>query len=479
MTKQVPRIGKKFGFGLIFVGLIFLFNPDIAVIDVIPDLFGYLFITLGLKYLRDMCPHLELASERFSKMILLGAAKLFSVAFIFGLTNFDTRPTMILLFAFCFAVVELIVAIPAWNALFDGVVYLSQRTMEGVALKTDRFGRDYTAKIKKATIFFIWSKNILAVVPEFASLSGQAYDDTAFDWSRFIGLFRILAIAAVLVIGTSWLIRALRYFWQVGNDAPFVLALKEKYCTEVASKAGMFVRRNIKRALAAATIACLLCVDLFFSLPQYMDVLDILPDFVCGAAFIIVFALLRSFSVIKAKRGIIISAVYTVVAMISWILNNRFVHEFTYRRVWKDSDAYGEFFTLDLPLSVIEAILFVCVMFALFAVLRDVMAGHCGYLPDSLSEDYRKGREIAIMRELTKKLIPVGIFAVAVSVCNAISGVMMSLPGFASGEGSNALIIVSEMWWIITLVFSLLLAAAFWSFSGAVNDEVDSRYMLD
>lgn len=479
MTKQVPRISKKFGFGLIFVGLIFLFNPDIAVIDVIPDLFGYLFITLGLKYLRDMCPHIEVAAERFSKMIPIGAAKLFSVAFIFGLTNFDTRPTMILLFAFCFAVVEIIVLVPAWNSLFEGVVYLSQRTVEGVALKTDRFGRDYTTKIKKATIFFIWSKNLFAVLPEFASLSGQAYDDTAFDWSRFIGLFRILAIAAMLVIGISWLIRVLRYFWQVGNDFSFISALTEKYCSEVASKTGLFVRRNIKRALAVATLACLLCMDLFFSLPQYMDVLDILPDFVCGAAFIIVFALLRSFSATKAKRGIVISAVYTVVAAISWILNNRFVHEFTYRRVWKDSDAYGEFFTFGLPLSVIEAILFVCVMFALFAVLRDVMAGHCGYLPDSLSEDYRKGRESAIMHELTKKLIPVGVFAVAVAICSAIAGLMMSLPGFASGEGSNLLIIISEVWWIITLAFSLLLAATFWSFSNAVNDEVDSRYMLD
>lgn len=476
---QTKTRGKRLGFGLIFVGLIFLFNPDIAVVDVLPDLFGYLFITLGLKYLRDMCPHIELASVGFSRMMLLGAAKLFSIAFIFGLTSFDTRPTMILLFAFSFSVVEIIVAVPAWKALFDGIIYLSQRTVDGVALRADRLGRDYTTKIKNVTVFFIWSKNILAVLPEFASLSGQAYDDTAFDWSRFIGLFRILAVGAMLVIGVVWLVRAMRYFWRVGADTPFITALKAKYDSEVASRNGLFVRRGIKLALGVATIACLLCADSFFSITGYMDVLDVLPDFVCGAAFVLVFALLRGFSPIKAKRGIVVSAVYTVAATVSWILNNGFVREFTYRRIWKDSDAYGEFFTLVLPASIVESVLFLAVILILLSAMTDVVAGHCGYLPDSLSDDYRLGRISSIMSEMKKKMIVIGVFAVAVAICNAAAGLASSLPGFASGEGRNSLIIISEIWWIITLAFSLLLAAAFWSFSNAVNDEVESRYMLD
>lgn len=479
MTKQATIRGKKFGFGMIFFGLIFLFNPDIAVVDVLPDLFGYLFITLGLKYLRDMCPHIEAASVGFSRMLIVGAAKLLSIAFIFGLTSFDTRPTMILLFAFSIAVVEIIVAVPAWNALFDGIIYLSQRTVDGVALKADRFGRDYTTRIKKATVFFIWSKNVLAVLPEFASLSGQSYDDTAFDWSRFIGLFRILAFAVMLIVGVVWLIRAMRYFWSIGSDTPFITALKEKYNTEVASRSGLFMRRNIKLALGVATLACLLCADVFFSITDYMDVLDVLPDFVCSAAFLLVFVLLRGFSAKKAKRGIIASAVYTVAAAVSWGSNNSFVHEFTYVRIWKDSDAYGKFFSLVLPLSVLESVLFAVVIFILLSAMKDVVAEHCGYLPDTLSDDYRVGRMSAIMSEMKKRMIPIGVFAVAVAVCNAVAGLMASLPGFAAGEGRNSLIIISEIWWIITLVLSLLLAATFWSFSNAVNEEVDSRYMLD
>lgn len=479
MPNQPKVRGKKLGFGLIFVGLIFLFNPDIAVVDVIPDLFGYLFITLGLKYLRDMCPHIEAAGVGFSRMILLGTAKLFSVAFIFGLTTFETRPTMILLFAFSFAVLEIIVAVPAWKALFDGIVYLSQRTVDGVALKTDRFGRDYTTKIKNFTVFFIWSKNILAVLPEFASLSGQSYDDTAFDWSRFIGLFRILAFGAMLLIGVVWFVRAARYFWRMGADAPFILALKEKYNAEVASKNGVFIRRSIKLTLGAASVACLLCADALFSLSGYMDMIDLLPDFVCGAAFILVFVLLRRFSEKKAMRGIIVSAFYTVASAVSWIFSNGFAREFTFRRIWKDSDAYGEFFSLVLPASVVESALFAVMLFILLSAMTDVVAEHCGYIPDSLSEEYRANRKSAIISEMRKKMIPVGVLAVVVAICNAVSGVMMSLVGYAFGEGRNAVILISESWWIITLVFSLLLAAVFWSFSNAVNDEVELRYMLD
>lgn len=479
MTNSPPKLGKKFGFNLIFIGLIFLFNPEIAIVDVLPDLFGYLLIAIGLRNLRDLCPHMEFASARFSKMIIVGAAKLFSIAFVFGLTSFDTRPTTILLVGFSFAVIELIVVLPAWNSLFDGIIYLSQRTVAGVALKSDSHGRDYTTKIKKYTVFFVCAKNALAVLPEFCSLSGQSYDDTAFDWSRFVGMFRILACMLALMLGVVFLIRAMRYFWRIGADSQFIIALKEKYNAEVAVRTGLFVHRNIKFSLAVATVASLLSVDLLFSLSGYMDILDIIPDFVCGAAFVFVFSVFVRFSPKKAKRGIVVSALYTVISAVSWILNNKFVHEFAYYRIWKDSDAYSEFFTLVLPFSIVEGIIFVIIFVMLLSVIKDLISEHCGYIPDSLPEDYRSSRSAAITKALTGKMIPVAVLAGVVGICNAIAGLMMSIPGFASGEGRTNIIILSETWWIITLAFSLLLTAVLWSFLNAVKDEVESRYMLD
>ena len=51
MTNSPKKLGKRFGFNLIFIGLIFLFNPEIAIVDVLPDVFGYLLITIMVSSL--------------------------------------------------------------------------------------------------------------------------------------------------------------------------------------------------------------------------------------------------------------------------------------------------------------------------------------------------------------------------------------------------------------------------------------------
>ena len=48
------KIKKKMGLGLIIASLFFFFNPDISVIDLIPDTVGYILLTLGLSHLSLM-----------------------------------------------------------------------------------------------------------------------------------------------------------------------------------------------------------------------------------------------------------------------------------------------------------------------------------------------------------------------------------------------------------------------------------------
>ena len=461
MSKRSEKIGKSFGFSFIFFGLIFLFNPDIAIVDVLPDFFGYILITVGFRYLRDICPHTEKAREGFAKMILISFLKLVSVVFVFGLTNFDTRPTTLLLLAFGFGVIEIIYALPAWNALFDGLVYLAQRTSGDVALKSDRFGRDYTTKIKKATVFFIFAKIALCVLPEFSSLSMHMYDDTAFDWSRYIGLFRVFAFAAMSVIGTVWLVRTLKYFYKLSKDSAFINGLRDKYRDEVLPKTGFFIRKHLKMSLILVFIASALCCDLYFSISTYSDVLNFLPDLLCGAAFVGVFAVLWRYSAKNARRGVILASAYTVVSLASWIATVLFVRNNSYPRIWKAQDAYNDFFSIQLPLSIVENILFVLTVFALVAVLRAIIKDHCGYLPDTLSEEYRNNRIAAILREMNAKIYPVIIFAVISALCDASMGLVMSIPGFAAGEGRNFLLILSEVWWIVSLVVSAVFKTSF------------------
>ena len=52
-----PR--KRMGFLLIALSALFLFNPDIAVFDLLPDVFGYILLSLGLSSLSYLNYHFE------------------------------------------------------------------------------------------------------------------------------------------------------------------------------------------------------------------------------------------------------------------------------------------------------------------------------------------------------------------------------------------------------------------------------------
>ena len=74
---------SKIQFLPIGLSLIFLFNPNIAVIDVLPDFIGYILISLALIKLSDINETIAEAASLFNKMILIDAAKIFAIVWIF------------------------------------------------------------------------------------------------------------------------------------------------------------------------------------------------------------------------------------------------------------------------------------------------------------------------------------------------------------------------------------------------------------
>ena len=81
---KVKKPGKYFGMGFAAASAIFLFNPDIAVIDVLPDFIGYLLLTLSLHFARDLSPHFENAWRKFRILTLVTFFKTLSLLWVFG-----------------------------------------------------------------------------------------------------------------------------------------------------------------------------------------------------------------------------------------------------------------------------------------------------------------------------------------------------------------------------------------------------------
>ena len=100
-----PR--KRMGFLLIALSPLFLFNPDISVFDLLPDVIGYILLSTGLSSLSYLNHHFEESAKRFQRMMALSAARVAFIFVLFGMVNTTDRPTAMLLGGFVFGVLEL------------------------------------------------------------------------------------------------------------------------------------------------------------------------------------------------------------------------------------------------------------------------------------------------------------------------------------------------------------------------------------
>ncbi|MBO5967346.1 MAG: hypothetical protein J6S14_02475 [Clostridia bacterium] len=460
------KTGKYLGLGIAAISAIFLFNPDVAIIDVLPDFIGYTLLAIALRFARDLSPHFENAWRKFRILAVMTFFKTLSLLWVFGgLTSAQERPTMMLLLSFCFCLCELIWGIPAWRSLIEGFILHSQTSGGEYPLiekgaKSYRPGKNISYSFRDFTVFFMIAKAFFSNIAEFAVLSNHSYDDTAFDWYRFIGLYRAVAIFAGAVIGIIWLVRAIIYFRGILCDSVLISSMKEKYETTVLPNTGLFVRRDIAFVLGILAIAVLTTADL------YLDDVNIISDTLT--------ALLLAWTFIKMKPyyknyklGVILSAVYGVFTVVGSRLSYNFVTDSFPTKTWENTKVFREFITM-YPVRVAEAaLLFVTVFYALKGV-RAIIDGHCGYIPSTMDEAYRKSRMEAIRKEVGAKVTVCLVIAAFAAVSGGLYEFILSLDLF-----------ISPIWWIINFVVCGAFFVSSLYMMNAVNEEVESRYMLD
>lgn len=452
------------GFAAAVIAPFLLFNPEFALADVLPDIIGYLLLVSSLSRLRDVCPHLQTAYEKFQKMILISGIKLLAIFWIFGLLQLSERPTAILLFAFAFAVVELLWLVPAWNAFFEGLSYVCETTGGSAALKS--------AAPRRMTMIFLGVKAVFSVLPEFASMSDPLTDGGHTDWYTFIGLFRGTGIFLILITGIVWLILMTRFLIRVMRDSEFFEASARKYSLTFGSKPGARIRRSVRSVMLMICAGVLVSMDLeiacsFGTVVSAEVPVNVIPDAICGALFVVVFFMLRDFWD-KWKLGAVLSGVYTLLCAAAWFVSFRFHYNYSDTQMWIRADAYEAFWKMYALRSLCN-LLFLAILLLVCAAVASIIREHCGYIPETLSPEYRERKLADIRRELMRKLNICAVGAFVSVINSAAYDIIVTLPDFFG----------AELWWMLNIVLTLTLFGLFLSLASAVNDEVESRYMLE
>lgn len=455
MLKEKLKGSQAF-FGLVWAlaAPLLLFNPDYTLLDVLPDAVGYLMLVLSLRRMRDLNSYFDAAAERFSKLLVVSGFKFLSFFAVVLLLDGKESPTMTLLLLFCFAIGDLLLAIPAWKAYFDGFAFegFSYGEKEGKTPLTDR--------MKTASIVFFIAKEALTLLPEFSVLASHEYIDKGVRWDEFTGLFRTCAIMILSVWGVVWLVRMLRFVVLTMKKTDVLDAAKKKYDETVLVRTGLLKKRRI------SLLMLLMLIAVIFSTDFLMDGINLLPDYLSGCFCLLFFLLAKDYSPCR-RLGIILSAVHIPLSVASWLLSIRFLDEHSLSKVMRLPETWGAFWRY-YPFVLCETAVYAAIIVCMLLTCAKIIREHCGYVPESISDTYRSDKLAEIRKALNRRLWTSGILFALAAVGSNLSDLISVY--FASRYG--------DYWWLVSFLLSLLCIWLVYKLGALIRSESNSRYML-
>ena len=485
MKKTVKTV---FPFGLLIASLVFFCNPTVQLVDILPDLFGYILLVAGLYYLADLNEAIWEARERFKKMFYVGAAKLVVFLMVFGgVVSLQEQSTFILLATLSFCVIELLILIPATRSLFVGMMQLATKfgseaifaarvkklpqepkrgfrndaQRKAFEQRVARIGyqnsrrRCALEKLQTLTLAFVFVKPIVALLPEFSALSSTEYNEGLIDFYDFITLFRGFGFVLLLPFSICWLCRTVKFLRALRRDTAFCSACLAHYRSEILPKTDLFTQRAVKGALGVIALGML------FSLDFYIEYYNIIPDTICAILVIAGIWMLRKY-ITNALPVILTASAYGVMTLVSSALTVWFNTQYYFNAIYKDAAAEAVFVGAGAA-TVLENVLFLIMLALLAKSMWQMIVRYSGF---SITQNGQNGISERVSRVHTELKKTLHVFLIG-GAAVAVTGVMYE---FFKPT-------VPYIWMIdfaVTVVYIYLFYRSTWE----IKEQVEYKYML-
>lgn len=456
---------KHMGLGLVMLSGIFLFNPVVAFLDVLPDLLGYLLLCAGLFRLADINSHLSDAAKHFRTLLFVGVGELFCTYLVYGVMreraaemNPYERPVSILLFSFVVLVLQCCFLIPAFRELFVGLDQLASYHGSKV-LCEERKGKTGAERMIRLSTVFVILRSTFAVLPELTILTSFEHDAKnelfPFDWYAFIDLFRVAGGLLGAVIALIWLVSFLKYFGKVLGDREWIKQLEDRYVDSILPQTEMLVLRRFRISFLILNIAVLFTVNL------RVDERAALPGVV--AAILTVLSLWLIKDRLPDRKPIHAACLLLGgVSLFQIIVNTFFLSRFLPEASLYQADAYHYFWIVRLvdTAEVLATALFVGVLLKLLfsLVLSETAVEYEGGVDAARLSEHATQR---LHKEFANRFTVILILFLSSSAVNVL----------------DALLRLQYPWlWLISFALS---AAAIWLFYSMIYElfsEIQNQY---
>ena len=478
-TRIAPR---NMGIGCLVAGACFLFDPFAGIFDFLPDAIGYLLIARAFYFLADLDDRLAEARRAALRLSLLGLARLFAMILTFAFVSASEQPVFILLANFSLGVVDLILLLPMWRHIGNGLTYLGSRA-GATALLSARGSRSACERYVGVTSVFFIVREVLAVLPELTVLTHESGGAERSDGSLYlyVGSFRLLGSVVSLALGLAWLILTVLFVKKIRSDKPFMSALHARYQSEVAVRHELFAMRAVKASLASLVAAAVLSADL------YIEGVSVLPDPLAAVCMILSLLSLRSYAEGKYRLPLLASALYGVFATVSWVMQIQYLgfNDLT------DKTLLAARLSTVKTVQTLTAILFVVAFLLILRELYRLARRYTGLHPlhdDGTVLSTSAARTESIHHHIRRKLAWVGVFAV-ISALSAlvlwtVAPTMGAIDPLVRPEagGVFALMVydfLREAYWMVDLALGVVFVILTVHASNEISEQMDYSYLMN
>ncbi|MBR4032068.1 MAG: hypothetical protein IKJ07_04960 [Clostridia bacterium] len=482
------KLKKNIGFSLMPLAFLFLFEPRYTLIDPLPDFIGYMLLCAAIINLADINPRIYEAFLGFRKAILVSMLKYVALYMLYsfvyesantpvydgaedwaiGVFHESEMAVGILLFVFVFGLFEMVVLIPAYRSLFEGMlslgmyndgtaIYLKKITKrEKIDKKTGHktvlvreSKRNLTEKAYFLTVALILGQVLANILPELTTL----ITNTSY---AFVVHLRVLLMVLLVPISIAWLIKMLGYCSKIRMDTPFINNVSQKHVTFATENPDLYVVRKLIMGVSSLIVASALCLNL------YVNEVKVIPGFVFAMVVIFSAVTLRKYS---KKWGLVISfaTINTILSAVTYFATVKFYSDSSLSKL-ETYNAYN----LLVGLSIAESVSFIITFIFTLIMVWEV---------------YGKHTDISFTKEKQSYKAEKTYFLKGAVACT-VSAIMMALANVYYVYANHPYLIINIKWIVeyssvIVLGVSLVFIGILIYNLGNVINSIKCHYKLD
>lgn len=471
---------EKSGLGAIIFALILIINPNVNIVDILPDFVGYIILIRAISDAALTTPYFSEAKTYLTRLMWLSVLRVPAFLIITAVRNQNAADgDIIVLMTLVFTVAEVLLLIFAISNLFSGLFYMGERCATPSLISKFKITEKRTSSVEalRTTAYcYAVVKTVLNLLPEFLRLTKTievGSNEYVSHLSAFYPFALLISLAVSLALGIFFVKYVNNYLHSAEKDFKTAVDTMYGYNKDDTDK-----RRRIftlERAVVLLMIASVFSIEVIF---DNFHGINILPHSVYGIFMTVgIYFSLKETAYARGKRLnrvlIAIGSAYSAVALFALIASISFLSEHTYQDLLLGDIVMDKYMPV-IILSALELVLLLGLLAIGALVNKKFLLENTGIEPDNPSYN-------SADRDFHKSLALRGYLLYALAALSGISKLVQVMLNFnvqiiftnQNDMDASAIITTPVPWWNM-VVFAFSLAYIIYSFIyfSTLKDEV-------